>query len=141
MPQKLGRLEHISIIIVVAFDLSIYYLMGIETMKFWLLSVYLSLSVHPMAIHFISEHLEFLDEQETYSYYGWMNYLMFNVGYHNEHHDFPMIPWSQLPKLHAMCKEFYYMPSHDSYFKVWWHFVTNDKIGLWRRIQRLKKVD
>jgi hypothetical protein len=62
MPQKLGRLEHISIIIVVAFDLSIYYLMGIETIKFWLLSVYLSLSVHPMAIHFISEHLEFLDE-------------------------------------------------------------------------------
>ena len=94
MPQKLGRLEYISIVIVLAFDFMIYYLMGIETIKFWLLSVYLSLSVHPMAIHFISEHLEFLDEQETYSYYGWMNYLMFNVGYHMEHHDFPMIPWS-----------------------------------------------
>mmetsp|Transcript_26925 Transcript_26925/g.45230 ORF Transcript_26925/g.45230 Transcript_26925/m.45230 type:complete len:140 (-) Transcript_26925:546-965(-) len=83
-----------------------YKTFGYEVPLFCFTAVMLA-SLHPCAGHFLAEHMVFRDDNETYSYYGPLNKITFNVGYHNEHHDFPAIPWSRLPLLRKIAPEFY----------------------------------
>ena len=77
--------------------------------------------MHPCAGHTIAEHYEFENRLETYDYIGICNFFNFNVGYHTEHHDFPMIPWTRLPLVRKMAPEFYEnLPCHTSYIKVFY---------------------
>ena len=101
------------------------------------LSLFLAGSLHPTAGHFISEHYVFDEGQETYSYYGPLNKITFNVGYHNEHHDFPTIPGSRLPELKKMAPEFYdNLHSYNSWVGIIFSFIFNKEVTLFSRTKR-----
>ena len=90
-----------------------------------------------MAGHFVAEHFEFIRGQETYSYYGPLNYLGYNVGYHNEHHDFPKVPGRLLPKVKEIAPEYYEnLPHYDSWTMVLIGFIFNKNMNCFCRIKR-----
>lgn len=133
--------EVVNTVVVDVSDILIYYTLGGKAFAYLVLGTFLGLGLHPTAGHFIGEHYEFVTGVETYSYYGCLNWVNFNVGYHNEHHDFPRIPWSRLPLVRKVAPEFYdNLPHHDSYVMVIWRYITDPSIGPASRIKR-KKLD
>jgi len=125
---------------------------GGNAVAYFIMSSFLAGSLHPCAGHFIAEHYVFgkpvagdLKEvavdgptpPETYSYYGPLNFFTYNVGLHNEHHDFPAIPWTRLPKLREIASEFYEpLPKHTSWTYVIWQFIFDRDVSLWSRVKR-----
>ena len=111
MPKTPQLPEVTNAIIQITFDALIYYFFGFNSLFYLLIGTLLGLGFHPISGHFIAEHYVFIKGFETYSYYGPLNLITFNVGYHNEHHDFPNIPCYRLPEVF-----------HDFYFI----FILND---------------
>jgi len=126
-------------IVVICWDFTIFYFFGVKSLVFLVLGTILGAGLHPCAGHFIAEHYQFEENQETYSYYGFCNRLNFNVGYHNEHHDFPKVPWSRLPLVRKIASEFYQMPHYTSYVWVIYKYITDPNIGPFARIKRKDK--
>ncbi|KAL6777849.1 hypothetical protein ACKKBG_A15910 [Auxenochlorella protothecoides x Auxenochlorella symbiontica] len=123
------------------FDLALLYFWGLKPVAYLLIGSLIGGSLlHPMGGHLLAEHYMFEKGQETYSYYGPMNALTYNVGYHNEHHDFPQIPHTRLHKLRRIAPEFYEpMYQHHSWCWVLWAFFADEKVGPWLRVHRLRK--
>lgn len=110
---------------------------GWSSFFYLLASLFFSIGAHPLGARWIQEHFVVRGAQETYSYYGPMNRLAVNIGYHNEHHDFPFIPWNRLPALKALAPEVYdSLYSHRSWLKLWWQFLTDPKLSLFSRVLR-----
>ncbi|PWY93729.1 hypothetical protein BO94DRAFT_532662 [Aspergillus sclerotioniger CBS 115572] len=137
---------------------------SLQPVLYLLLSSFLAGSLHPCAGHFIAEHyffskighgtesiqeqknhktsekphpLDSLPPPETYSYYGPLNFFTYNVGLHNEHHDFPAIPWTRLHEVHRIAREFYEpLPCHHSWVWVIWTFILDKNVGMWCRVKR-----
>ena len=99
MPKKIDRNEVMNTVLQMSFNLIVYYTLGFNSLFYLIIGTLLGLGFHPISGHFIAEHYVFIKGYETYSYYGPLNLITFNVGYHNEHHDFPNIPCYRLPEV------------------------------------------
>jgi sphingolipid 4-desaturase/C4-monooxygenase len=117
--------------------LFIFYAFGGSSFFYLVLSCAFGIGLHPLGGRWIQEHYIFRPGQETYSYYGPLNKLCFNVGYHNEHHDFMMVPWSRLPKIREMAPEFYNdLLYHTSWTKILLKFIFDPNLTGFSRIVR-----
>lgn len=75
----------------IACDVLIYNTFGPRGFLYIFCSLWFGYGLHPAAMHFIQEHFTIADGQETYSYYGGLNFFYLNIGLHNEHHDFTKV--------------------------------------------------
>jgi len=128
----------LNIVIQIVFNTAVWYFTGWHGLGFLFLSFWFSIGLHPVGARWVQEHyLTFDSEQETYSYYGPLNTVAFNVGYHNEHHDFPSIPWNRLPELKKAAPEYYEtLYFHKSWTKLFFRFLFEKEISLFNRIVR-----
>jgi sphingolipid 4-desaturase/C4-monooxygenase len=137
LPKKPNRWELLNFAVQLAFDVLVWHFWGLRALLYLPLGTILVSGLHPVAGHYLSEHYVFREGQETYSYYGPLNLLTFNVGYHNEHHDFPYIPGSRLPRLRALAPEFYEpLMSHRSWTRTIWRYIMDPAIGGFSRVKR-----
>lgn len=120
-----------------AYDLAIVYFCGGAGLFYLALSFFFSIGLHPLGARWIQEHFTLDFPQETFSYYGPINVVALNVGYHNEHHDFPSIPWNNLPKLRAIAPEFYdTLKYHQSWSRLLFQFIFDRRYSIASRVER-----
>jgi sphingolipid delta-4 desaturase len=150
---KFTFIHLLNVIFQVAVDILIVKYWGVNSLLYFIFSSFLAGSLHPCSGHFIAEHYikdppktynRYTDVPpvETYSYYGILNVLTWNVGLHNEHHDFPYIAWSKLFELNKIANEFYSeLPRHDSWVMVIVNFITDKDALLYNRVRRDTKKE
>lgn len=126
-----------NFVVQVVFTSLIFYFFGPISVLYLFLSFFFSIGLHPLGGRWIQEHFLKDSTQETYSYYGVLNTINMNIGYHNEHHDFPSVPWNNLPKLKKSAPEYYdTLISHKSWTLLLIRFLFDKKITLFSRIVR-----
>jgi sphingolipid delta-4 desaturase len=107
------------------------------TLFYFFLSGAFAVGLHPCGGRWIQEHFTTAPNQETFSYYGIGNWVAFNVGYHNEHHDFMYVPWMRLPQVRKLAPEFYdHLHHHTSWSALLFRFLFDNTLGLMSRVAR-----
>jgi sphingolipid delta-4 desaturase len=119
-------------------DVTVYLVLGPKALVYFGLSLFFAIGLHPLGARWIQRHyLTAEGPQETFSYYGFLNVLAFNVGYHNEHHDFPSVPWNKLPRIRAIAPEVYdNLAYHTSWTRLLLRFLFDNKMSLFSRMLR-----
>ena len=167
-PKQPTTLEFCNLVIQLSFNLMIGQTLGWHIVAYMIGGSLIAMGLHPVAGHFISEHYIMFKENkdlvmkysgdklengvyvnngkllipETCSYYGPLNAITFNVGYHVEHHDFPSIPGTLLPKVREIAPEYYdSLCHHTSWTMVICKYIMDSDVGPFARVKRPHKSD
>ena len=130
-----------NLAIQIAVNAAAWLVLGPKAVAYFALSFFFSIGLHPLGARWIQRHYMTGDgTQETFSYYGALNVVAFNVGYHNEHHDFPSVPWNKLPRIRAAAPEVYdTLAAHQSWTRLLFHFLFDRNLSLFSRMVRSKR--
>lgn len=121
----------------VAFNAAIVVACGWNGLLYLALSMLFAVGLHPLGARWIQEHYTLSDGQETFSYYGPLRFVTLNVGHHNEHHDFPSVPWNRLPRLRVIAPEFYgTLEDKRSLSRLLFEFIFDERYSLFSRVIR-----
>jgi sphingolipid 4-desaturase/C4-monooxygenase len=139
-----SRWSFVNLVVAIGYDAALIYFCGWPGVLYLVFSFAFSIGLHPVGARWVQEHYTYDSEQETASYYGPINRVALNVGYHNEHHDFPSIAWNRLPRLRALAPEFYdTLRYHTSWTRLLIDFIFDERYTLFSRVERIAqgKVD
>lgn len=127
----------VNIVVEVTFMGFLFYFLGLKAFIFLLASFFFSVGLHPLGARWVQEHFLTHGNQETKSYYGPLNTVNLNVGYHNEHHDFPSVPWNKLPKIKEFGGAYYNsLHHHTSYVGLLFRFLFDKELSVFSRMAR-----
>ena len=130
-----------NFVVILALDIAIVVYVGPWSLVYLVLSTVFALGLHPVGGRWIQEHFVTRPGQETYSYYGPLNAVALNVGYHNEHHDFAGIPWNRLPGLTRLAPEQYdSLASYRSWSGLLVRFIRDPSLTLFSRMAREERA-
>jgi len=139
--KPIDRWVVISVLAQLTYDGALVYFFGWKALAYLFISLMFSVGLHPLGARWIQEHYIVFPGQETVNYYGPMNRMALNIGYHNEHHDLVRVPWVHLPKVKALAPEFYdELYAHRSWLRVLQRFFFDRDLTLYSRITRERPV-
>lgn len=120
-----------------AYVIAISWFFGLNGAVYLFSCFWFSTGLHPLGARWISEHYTLDPSHDTTSYYGPINKVALNIGFHNEHHDFPRIPWNHLPQLRVIAPEYYEtLPIHTSWTRLFVDFLFDKRYTLFARVVR-----
>jgi len=121
----------------IAFCVGVVLSLGWGALAYLFLASIFAIGLHPLGARWVQEHYTVASPQETYSYYGPLNRVAFNVGFHNEHHDVMRVAWNRLPRVRDMAPEFYApLKHHTSWTRLWLQFLFDKRLSLYSRVTR-----
>lgn len=127
----------VNLMVQICFMGLIIYFLGAKGAVYLTASMFFSIGLHPLGARWIQEHFLTHGDQETKSYYGLLNIVNLNVGYHNEHHDFPAVPWNKLPKVKQIAHSYYdSLGFHTSYLLLLLRFIFDKNLSVYSRMAR-----
>jgi sphingolipid 4-desaturase/C4-monooxygenase len=121
----------------IVFNTAVVMAGGWQALVYCLLSNLFALGLHPLGARWVQEHFVLEPGQDTYSYNGPMNRLVFNAGYHVEHHDLMRVAWVHLPAVRRIAPEFYSELAHyQSWTGLLIRFLRDRRIKLDQRMAK-----
>lgn len=130
-PQIVNPWFVLNYVLSISFSYALYHFWGPQAVGYLFLSLCCANGLHPLGMRQVQEHYLKRKDQPTNSVYSIFNPILFNLGIHVEHHDFPQIPWSRLPQVRKIAPEYYNnLFSYKSYTQILIEFLTNPGIPL-----------